>query len=246
MSARVAGTREIADRIREHVRHNTQSAFERVIGGPGAQKGSEYYYHCVLPGHADGIASLRISFDKAEWFCDPCNTGGDIFNLYAAKIGSDTKSDFRYVAVELAKFLGLSLNGAKPKSSGKGKSKDRDDGEIVWPVPGHMLDQYGRPKPMPGVASKYRPAPDLYPYRNAGGALLMFTARLELADGSGKDVMPLTLRKMKSGVLKWRWKGPSKERPLYGLDRLAANPHRSALILEGEKCYDAAANFPLT
>ncbi|HEV7266418.1 MAG TPA: hypothetical protein VGN83_16080 [Falsiroseomonas sp.] len=76
-------------------------------------------------------------------------------------------------------------------------------------------------------------------YRDAAGALLFAVCRFDTSDG-GKEVLPLTC-----GRGGWRWKGPPKPYPLYGLDRLAARPTAPALVVEGEKATDAAAKlFP--
>jgi len=51
---------------------------------------------------------------------------------------------------------------------------------------------------------------------------------------------PLTYCKDGNGRCRWEWSAPSKPRPLYGLDRLAAAPEAYVVVCEGEKAADAA------
>ncbi len=80
-------------------------------------------------------------------------------------------------------------------------------------------------------------------YRDAAGAVLGYVARFDLPDG-GKEFLPLTYcENVATGRRKWRWKGFSVPRPLYGLDRLAARPEAPVILCEGEKAADAAAEL---
>ena len=80
-------------------------------------------------------------------------------------------------------------------------------------------------------------------YHDGDGRLIQWVCRFDKSDG-GKEVLPLTL--WREGVrMAWRWKAAPVPRPLYGLDRLAAQPAATVLIVEGEKAADAAARlFP--
>jgi hypothetical protein len=73
--------------------------------------------------------------------------------------------------------------------------------------------------------------------------ILCFVCRF---DGkNGKTIRPLTLWKKPNGDLFWDWKALPTPRPLYHLDRLAANPDARVLVVEGEKTAEAAARlFP--
>jgi len=46
-----------------------------------------------------------------------------------------------------------------------------------------------------------------------------------------------------NGRTGWQWKNLPEDRPLYGLDRLAARSDAPVLIVEGEKAADAAAQL---
>lgn len=77
-------------------------------------------------------------------------------------------------------------------------------------------------------------------YRDADGATIGYVYRFVTSDG-GKEVMPVCwARHAASGKEDWRWMHFAEPRPLYGLDRLAAKPDATVLVVEGEKCADAA------
>lgn len=61
----------------------------------------------------------------------------------------------------------------------------------------------------------------------------------------GKQIVPLTYCRNKKGETTWRWQGLPEPRPLYHLDKLAANPQATVIICEGEKVADACSElFP--
>jgi uncharacterized protein (DUF927 family)/5S rRNA maturation endonuclease (ribonuclease M5) len=109
-------------------------------------------------------------------------------------------------------------------------------GECVFPVPADA--------PAPTFRHPEFGEPvEVYPYRGADDALLGHVARYEPA-GQRKQFVPWTLWR-EGGRLRWRMKHWPSPRPLYGLDRLAASPSASVVVVEGEKCADAArAVFP--
>jgi hypothetical protein len=83
----------------------------------------------------------------------------------------------------------------------------------------------------------------IWPYRDANGAVLGYVCRFD-PPNERKQFVPLTLWRGKQGLF-WRWKSWPKPRPLYGLDHLAANPMTRVVVVEGEKCVDAARKvFP--
>ena len=79
----------------------------------------------------------------------------------------------------------------------------------------------------------------VWAYRDACGALLHYVARFDTP--GGKQVLPMSWCALPGGGAAWRWKGPRRPRPLYGLDRLAERPDAPVVIVEGEKAADAAA-----
>ncbi len=113
----------------------------------------------------------------------------------------------------------------------------KDDGELVSPVPADV-------PAIPLVHSKWGKPSATWTYRDAKGEMLFCVCRFD-PNGERKQFLPLSLWRESSGALQWRWKGVPVLRPLYGLDKLAANPGASVVICEGEKSADAAAKvFP--
>ena len=79
-------------------------------------------------------------------------------------------------------------------------------------------------------------------YHDASGALLGYVHRFDPIEG--KQFRPQVLFRPKAGgQLQWRWESWPTPRPLYGLDRLAANPDAPVVLTEGEKSADAAARL---
>lgn len=82
----------------------------------------------------------------------------------------------------------------------------------------------------------------IWEYRDADGRRLGYVCRFELAHGN-KDYRPYTLWRDEEGRMQWRWKSWPTPRPLYGLDKLAAQPDAPVLVVEGEKAADAASKL---
>jgi hypothetical protein len=91
----------------------------------------------------------------------------------------------------------------------------------------------------------------VWSYVDAAGALLGYVARFDPPFGptavgvpNRKQFSPYTLWDTGNG-LRWKWKGWVGPTPLYGLKGLAENPTAAVVVVEGEKCADAArAVFP--
>ncbi len=98
---------------------------------------------------------------------------------------------------------------------------------------------------------KYGIATGRWVYRDAAGAPLFAVARFDHTDAQGepaKEFMPYTfghrIWTTKAGnrldKIQWHMKAPPEPRPLYGLDRLAAQPDALVVLVEGEKKTHAA------
>lgn len=185
-------------------------------------------------------------------------------------VGNDLVSLCAYInhdgdQVAAAKELARELNmpEAVPKLRGRGKPKQVSPAAGSNPAPppaeppapppappvpdpddkGKWVPIMPVPEGVPAapVAQEYRGIPSAHwTYRDVDGQLLGYIARFEKSCG-GKEIAPLTYcEHSKSGLRGWRWVGFPEPRPLYGLEKLAAYPLAAVLLVEGEKCADAA------
>jgi putative DNA primase/helicase len=84
----------------------------------------------------------------------------------------------------------------------------------------------------------------IWKYRNPNGGLLFAVGRWEVGIGK-KEFLPLSWVRHGDGAEGWAFKSHPAPRPLYGLERLANDPDASVVVVEGEKCSEAArAVFP--
>lgn len=154
--------------------------------------------------------------------------GGDLLSLYAyLRHGGSQLEAARELGEELR--IGPASSPA-PAQQPKGKD-DKPKWIPITPVP--------EDAPEPPRAHRFRGIPQRrWEYRDREGRLLGFVCRFETTDG-GKEILPLVwARSEASGKCEWRWQQWAEPRPLYGLDRWQDG--RPVLVVEGEKCADAA------
>lgn len=109
-----------------------------------------------------------------------------------------------------------------------------DEGELVAPAPADA--------PVLPTHHRYGEPTARWAYRNEAGALLFWICRFDPPD-ERKQILPLTLWRDLTGELRWRWKAYPAPRPLYNLDKLAAQPDAPVVVVEGEKSADAATQI---
>ena len=199
--------------------------------------------------HAPG--SLTINRDKGAWMEGATgDKGGDLVSL-AAYIWDCSNGD---AAERLGKQLGVDMPERQKRARSDGKwagnthaspateqpasappkaSTRADDGVCVMPIPADA-------PPAPTMHPRHGQPAGRWAYVDAAGVVCFYHDRYEPADES-KQFSPLSLWRMNSGRLVWKWKAPSEPRPLLGLDRLAASPDAVVVVTEGEKARDAAA-----
>ncbi len=213
----------------------------------GAKVGHEW--KSVNPTRSDSHAgSFSINLNTGAWgdFATG-DKGGDLVSLLAYLFHSGDQ----IVAVrELAELLGIP-DAVPAPSKGKAKKAERKaptlPADAKPPKPKAPVVAWEPVTPVPAdapeapAAHEFRGVPERrWTYLDAAGQLLGYVCRFRTSDG-GKEVLPLTYcRHPGTGAMGWRWLQWSEPRPLYGLDRLAARPDAPVLIVEGEKCVDAA------
>ena len=215
----------------------------------GVRSGSEY--QVLNPVRNDNKkGSFSISLTKGVWMDFATDDrGSDPISLFAYLFHNN---DQGAAAKELADILGI--DGKKPTRGPEARAFKQADkaGAVDHAKPGN--DSPWNPiVPVPDDAPERHQAhpvrgkPDkVWTYRGLSGELLGYVFRFVTSDG-GKEILPLTWCKHSvSGRQEWRWMQWAVPRPLYGLERLTVadvdDPQHKApvLIVEGEKCADAA------
>lgn len=173
--------------------------------------------------------SLSINLRSGIWKDFSTDAGGsDPVSLLAAIRSCSMKE----AAVELGERLRTGIESEGVQAAPKLKAAPAADWTPTLAPEGTVLPSVIRHHRF-GVASAF------WSYLDADGRLFGAVCRFDLPDG-GKDVVPLSWCRHTDGREAFRWLAFGKPRPLYGLDRLAADPTAGVLIVEGEKAAAAA------
>lgn len=185
--------------------------------------------------------SLAVNLKTGVWAdFSSDEKGGDLVSLYAAIFTGNNQGQ---AGKELADILHLPSAGtsahtppkrsqpALPDESAADREKRGSPWTPVVPVPADV-------GPAP-VAHPVRGHPAaVWTYKDRAGLVLGHIYRFTTSDG-GKEVLPCVwARDSRSGRAEWRWMQFAVPRPLYGLWEDAGRDY--VLIVEGEKCRDAA------
>lgn len=194
------------------------------------------------PLRADSrVGSFSVSITKGVWKDFATDDGGaDPVSLYAYLFtNGDQGAAGRAVADRLG--MGEAVQTSAPRPAHSVPAPVEKPVKLAWrpvlPVPAGTE--------APPRAHPHRGLPEaVWCYRNADGAVLGYVYRFRTSEG-GKEVLPLTWCDHDKRKPEWHWMQFPEPRPLYGLDRLAAKPDAVVLVVEGEKCADAAVRaFP--
>jgi putative DNA primase/helicase len=120
------------------------------------------------------------------------------------------------------------------------RAPEPDADTIVSPIPASMMPIEQ------AAASLGRSLPDnLWKYHDGDGNLLFAVARWNDADGNKASFLPISCVRGADGADRFAFKHHPALRPLYGLKDLFERRHAPIVVVEGEKCADAAkAVFP--
>jgi putative DNA primase/helicase len=216
----------------------------------GRAEGNEWVAANPRRASSDGGGAFRINLHSGAW-ADFAGTdkGGDLISLWAYLHGLEQWPACRAVAEQ----LGIDPGGSSPAGAGprttdestRARQIERDrsarsalDGTSVSPAPADA-------PPVEAALHHFRLGQPTrhWLYRDAAGLVLMAVARWNLPtekDPRAKEIMPLSLWRLPTGALAWRWKGLPKPWPLYRIDELARRPEATVVVCEGEKATDAA------
>jgi putative DNA primase/helicase len=200
---------------------------------PGGElRGAEYVV--ANPRRDDrNPGSFSINLRKRVWKDYASDdAGADMVSLYAFLFHGNNQGA---AARELADSHGVRIGDpqTRERAANNVRAIDEAKPEPQFPVPAGVAEpsfkhaRWGRPS-------------HTYAYRDKDGKLLMYVCRFD-PEGERKQVIPYSWCKHPDGAERWTWRGITgkSQRPLYGLDRLAAMPDADVIMVEGEKAADA-------
>lgn len=189
----------------------------------GHREGHEY--KALNPTRSDTRAgSFSVNINSGAWadFATD-DKGGDAISLYAYLNAVSQPEAARAIAARLG-IVERAAEAAPPER------RARTEWIPIVPAPADA------PEP-PKAHIKRRFPEATWRYLSGTGELIGLVYRFRTSDG-GKEILPCCYaRHAQTGAMEWRWLAFPEPRPMYGLPRLDARP---VLIVEGEKCADAA------
>ena len=204
----------------------------------GRYDGHEFV--ALNPTRADKkLGSFRINTRSGQWadFATG-DKGGDLIDLYAYLNSCNAAQAARSIAERLslggfAPVQKVALDGGNAAKPGKNARW-----QPIVPVPPYALKTMN-------FRHSFRQGERAEPvftsvFRDAAGQVLGAVARFIKSDGSKIDLPYTFCENLDTHEKMWRWRGWPGLRPLYGLDALAADAARPVLVVEGEKCKNAA------
>lgn len=194
-------------------------------------------HKALCPFHSEKSPSFTVteSVDNSygRYHCFGCGANGSAIDF----VMNYESVDFRSA---VQKITGIIEQDTAPRERRK---IEREEPELWLPM---ALVPDNAPSPMDTIHRKLAgrwtklTASHRWEYRDAAGALIGYIYRFNLP-GGGKEVVPQTYCvNQTTAEVSWRWLSFGKPRPIYGLDRLFANPKAQVLVVEGEKACDAA------
>jgi putative DNA primase/helicase len=222
-----AVTSEIFDQARQAI---SRTLIETVAPGGYWKNDGDYWAPSPLRAGSDGRDSFHIFEYQGAWcykdWAGGEEKGGDFIGLVVEWRSCSKKEAAEWILGQ----TGNAIPDTKPAKVKKPKP------EAVMPIPedaaallnAEVKGEYARKHH--GIFAKG------WKYRDAQGGWVFAVARYTLADGS-KDITPYYF----GSDNRWHEGKPKKDGlPLYRLPELLASPDLPVLVVEGEKCADAA------
>ncbi len=198
-------------------------ALERIKGNGWSEN-----FHC--PFHDEKNPSFGINAETGAYRCFACGAeGGSIIDYTMAQNGDDLADACKNIAT--AWNLGRDEATPAPRRPKPSPRKTPEEPSPLQAIPAEALTS------KPAAHPKHGKPTAEWVYKDATGTPLCYVLRFD-PPGKRKLFAPLTFT-----VKGWKWRAPPAPRPLYGLERLAANPTTPVLLAEGEKAADAAAKL---
>lgn len=231
------------DKIR---RENPLPDVIRNSGVNLTKDGNEFRACCMFHGEKSPSFSAYLPPSGTwQYHCFGCGVHGDVIDYVKERYGYASIGD-------AARFLTGEDSNRNPVSTAQYKeSTNSYDGydvikppagtaEIIAGVRTPPLLNPKRVNPENGKAKVVTYTPKMaHAYRNKAGDLLGYVLRVEFDDKKITPGIWWTVNK-KAGFEGWSHGSYPEPRPMYGLELLYAFPDYQVLIVEGEKCADAA------
>jgi predicted P-loop ATPase len=213
------------------------------------KNGDEWEACC--PFHGEKTPSFRVYRDKVgiwKYHCFGCGAHGDSVDYVKERYGMETTG-------EAARFITGENADARPvdKREYREATNAYDGYDIGRPpagtppiLAGEKTPGILNPKRVDPTSGKpkmttYKPSM-VFPYRNKFGELIGYILRVDFDDKKITPGVWWTTNKA-AGFEGWSHGSLPAPRPMYGLPELYENPEHQVLIVEGEKCKDAAARL---
>lgn len=184
--------------------------------------------------------SFTINMVSGVWKDYATGEGGsDLVSLYAYLFHHN---DQGAAAKELAGNFGVRIGDPATRQAAheaaKVRSIEEAKPEPIFPVPiTATAPKFSHPR--------YGEPTARWEYRDRNNRTILWVCRFD-PEGERKQIIPLSWCKHppkddRPAQERWTWRGitGSKKRPLFGLDRLAADPEADAIMVEGEKATEA-------
>lgn len=235
-------------RVADAALHSAESLLREWLP-EGRREGHEW--KALNPTRADSrVGSFSINLNTGAWgdFATSA-AGGDLISLYAYLHGIEQLQAARAIADRLGIRGADSADTPRPtRTDGPAKSAPRSESDAAGAARATKARSDWRPlrpapddAPEPPKAHLKRGKPQAtWRYLDGDGKLIGVVYRFTTSDG-GKEVLPCSFAQhAATGAREWRWMAFTEPRPLYGLHELARYPAAQVLVVEGEKCADAA------
>ena len=189
----------------------------------------------LCPFHGERTPSFTVTPAKGKFYCFGCDAGGDVID-FVAKLHD-------VGLPEACEILGGEREAPERVYKMFETAEPADIYANLIPQPVDRLPACGEPlrcwNPKRDKFTVYKPVA-VFPYRTDNGALIGVVIRIEI---DGDKITPqLRYVAKPDGELTWSHMPFERPRPLYRLDELAASQD-TVLLVEGEKCADAAINL---
>lgn len=208
------------------------------------RNGKEWIACC--PFHAEATESFTVYTDKSgawKFHCFGCGAHGDNLDFVKERYGCDVLEAARIITGDEQRSPKAPPEYRKASDPYAGYDIGRPpaDAPLIEPHkrtpailnPKRVDDKTGKPKVV-----TYTPTM-VFPYRTKNGDLIGYVLRVEF---DGRKITPGVwwANNKAAGFTGWSHGSYPSPRPMYGLEDLHANPTHQVLLVEGEKCRDAA------